>query len=114
MYCCLDFFAAVAALVFCDGSVVTVPDSPSTSRDLIQSYIYGLEILWRHGYVTTYQLVDIPASVLASTLSLIHTLTDMEMPVHVSSFLLLAIFVGLEASATLRAWCTKMFIQTGK
>jgi hypothetical protein len=52
--------------------------------------------------------------VLASTLSLIHALTDMEVPVHMSGFLLLAFFVGLEASATLRARRTEMFIQAGK
>jgi hypothetical protein len=61
----------------------------------------------------TYQFIDIPASMLASSLCFSHSLVDLEMPVHMSGFLLLAFFVCLEATATLSTRGTQSLIEAG-
>lgn len=49
----------------------------------------------------TYKFVDVPTAVLAFALGFLHALAYPEVPVHVSSFLLLAFFVCGETSTTL-------------
>ena len=61
----------------------------------------------------TYQLVDIPAAVLAALLSVGHTLVDAKVPVHVGCLLAAAVLGRLEAAAALRAGRAEVFVQLG-
>ena len=90
--------------MFWEGSEEITPDSPSTSRDLIQSFTSVRRNQMVGLGVDTYQFIDIPTSVLTSGFGFVHSLSDMKVPVHVSGLLLLALGIGLEASTTLCAW----------
>jgi hypothetical protein len=58
-----------------------------------------------------YQLVNIPAPVLATPLRLSDALMDAEVPVQMSGLPAPALLVGLEAPTTLRAGLTKSIVQ---
>jgi hypothetical protein len=62
-------------------------------------------------WFNTYQLIDIPAPMLATLLSLYHALMYTEMPIHVRCLLLLAFLVVLKAASALRAWNTKTLVK---
>lgn len=102
--------AASASLLTAGAAPELARCSSSTSRDLIQSYVL-LASKNRLRYVGTYQLIDEPTSMLASLLRLNHTLVHLEVPVHVSSLLLLSLLIGPEATSTLGARNAKILIK---
>jgi hypothetical protein len=61
----------------------------------------------------TYQFINIPTPMLASHDGVCQSMSRLEVPVQVSSLLLLAFFVGVEASSALIAWCTEFFVEIG-
>ena len=62
----------------------------------------------------TYQLVDIPAAVLAALLGVGHALVHAEVPVHVGRLLAAAVLGGLEAAAALGARRAEVFVEAGE
>ena len=62
----------------------------------------------------TYQLVDIPAAVLAALLGVGHALVHAEVPVHVGRLLAAAVLGGLEAAAALGAGRAEVFVEAGE
>ena len=61
----------------------------------------------------TYQLVNIPASMLTSFLCLGATLVHPEVPIHVRCLPTSALFICLEPPAALCAWRAKVFEKLG-
>jgi hypothetical protein len=60
----------------------------------------------------TYQFINIPTPVLASHHRVGHSVSRLEVPVHVSGLFLLTFFICVEASSALVAWLAKFFIET--